>query len=515
MGQAISDLIRATRGITAGSGLATTEMRLVMINIVDRALQVYPSVTPTLFVDDLSAESVAVERHIKHHLVGFVHMVCRRIKADGMEVSTSKSVSTASDDKLGQEIAELLAQHGVKSTRKTKSLGTGLGSGVRPNASVINKRLKQFRKKIVRFRMLKKAGVDTAKVLRTGGVAALPYGQATAGTAPTTLLQQRRAVAAAAAPASGLAGQNIDLALMLADGSAAGRVDPAYEAHAQPIGHWAQAVWNGWLPMKHLLQLVADAKVRLDKARQPWMVVYGPSAAFVCTAARLQWTVCDAVNVITDEGRRLKLNLDPPAVVVKAAHEAVRRWGWRSIENVHHSLAASGTGRGAVMDPIWKLLRSRENSRAWNPSLRGALRSAIANRQWPQARAFKAGFASHAKCLFCVHGARKDSSSESRVVLRAAAEPQLRDPTPISDINGSGMESSASGARSCPPLPPPTQQEIDTAPAGTGFHRIWKCPRLEVSRQRHAPASMIDRAAALGIGGDVAFERALFPTLVG
>ena len=37
VGGAISDLVWAVRGIVAGSGLATTEMRLVMIDIVDKA----------------------------------------------------------------------------------------------------------------------------------------------------------------------------------------------------------------------------------------------------------------------------------------------------------------------------------------------------------------------------------------------------------------------------------------------------------------------------------------------
>ena len=47
-----------------------------MINIVDRALRTYASVTPTLIVDELSAESAAVERHIRYNPVGFVYMVC-------------------------------------------------------------------------------------------------------------------------------------------------------------------------------------------------------------------------------------------------------------------------------------------------------------------------------------------------------------------------------------------------------------------------------------------------------
>ena len=56
VGTAYSDLVWATRGIVAGSGNATSEMRLVMIDIVDSVMKHHPTVIPTLFVDDLSIE---------------------------------------------------------------------------------------------------------------------------------------------------------------------------------------------------------------------------------------------------------------------------------------------------------------------------------------------------------------------------------------------------------------------------------------------------------------------------
>ena len=42
VGEAMSDLAYAIRGIVAGSGTATTEMRLTMITIVDVALVFFP-----------------------------------------------------------------------------------------------------------------------------------------------------------------------------------------------------------------------------------------------------------------------------------------------------------------------------------------------------------------------------------------------------------------------------------------------------------------------------------------
>lgn len=41
VGSVMSDIMRATRGVTAGAGIATTDMRIVMIDIIDSALAVH------------------------------------------------------------------------------------------------------------------------------------------------------------------------------------------------------------------------------------------------------------------------------------------------------------------------------------------------------------------------------------------------------------------------------------------------------------------------------------------
>ena len=61
----------------------------------------------------------------------------------------------------------------IKPVIRTKSLGFGLAAGVKRNAKVVNQRLKDYKKRIPRFRMLRQAGVDTARLNRTGGTSAL------------------------------------------------------------------------------------------------------------------------------------------------------------------------------------------------------------------------------------------------------------------------------------------------------------------------------------------------------
>ena len=79
--------------------------------------------------------------------------------------------------------------HGILPVIRTKSLGVGLAAGTRRNATVVNKRLKEYKKRQPRFRMLKQAGVNTNRVNRTCGTAALVWGQEAMGVPPATLVQ--------------------------------------------------------------------------------------------------------------------------------------------------------------------------------------------------------------------------------------------------------------------------------------------------------------------------------------
>ena len=131
--------------------------------------------------------------------------------------------------------------------------------------------------------MLSRAGVANARLLRTGGVAAMSYGTPVMGLSPSALLMQRRAAAAALASAG--AGGDLDLTLLLADGPAGAAADPAFSAHADPITLWAVAVWESWLPRSAFTRTIARAKRRIAAAKREWNVVQGPAAAVVATAA--------------------------------------------------------------------------------------------------------------------------------------------------------------------------------------------------------------------------------------
>ena len=91
---------------------------------------------------------------------------------------------------------------------------------MRRNVDVAKHRLKMMKKRVPRFRRLRRIGISTSRLLRAGAKAAMTYGQNVLGVSNSLLRDQRRTAAVISAPESGIGGQNLDLALILADENA-------------------------------------------------------------------------------------------------------------------------------------------------------------------------------------------------------------------------------------------------------------------------------------------------------
>ena len=454
----------ATRGITAGSALATAELRLLLIEWLDEVAWSCALISLTVYVDDIAIEAVATEALLVECLVAAVRLVVERLQHMRLTFSETKNACTASRPRMGHAIVRALPGLAISYHHRVVSLGSGLGAGVRRNVQPLVKRHTKFVKRRGRFRMLRRAGVRTDRLLRTGGTAALQYGQAVTGVSPALLLRQRRAAAACTVATSG--GGDLDITLMLADGGLRGRADPAFAAHTDPIGTWALAVWEAWMPRSALQRLVTAAEQRLARVRRPWSAVCGPGAAFVASSRRLGWTVHNAFEVTLDDGTSLCFNVDSPAFIKRACDDSVRRWRWRAIELRLDSLDSGGAGAGAIVQPLFSLLNpQRSPDAAWGPRQRAGLRSAVANRQWPQARLHRAGLASSPECQFCLELARA-----------AVASPEGH----------------------------MTHIDIGQLPRGTLAHRIWRCPATEPLRQEYVPQAFRQRALELIDAGSLA-----------
>ena len=120
---------------------------------------------------------------LRSELGGFITVVVHGFMENCFELSGTKSLVTASTDELGMMMEELWKEDGIfiKYTRKVKALGVGLGAGVRRNVDIMKHWLKTMKKRVPRFRRLRKLGISTSRLLRTGAKAAMTYGQAIMG----------------------------------------------------------------------------------------------------------------------------------------------------------------------------------------------------------------------------------------------------------------------------------------------------------------------------------------------
>ena len=394
-----SRIVFATRGLTAGSVLATVELRVLLLRWADRAASISLHCRLTVYVDDVTIETIGTPSIVLDKHVVVTNSFTSDLRRMRLEFSPTKNATSASSDSLSKQVCEGLVGIAVAAMSRCVSLGTGLGAGTRRNCQQARKRLGAFRARLPRFKALRRARVHTDRLLRTGANSAMTFGGRAMGVSDSTLLQQRRAAVAASCDRA--CGADLDLSLIIADGSTLGAADPAFEAHAGVVHMWSLAVWEQWVPLGILDRLVNSTKPRLDKARRIWSVVYGPAAALLASLARIQWRVESATRLISDDGAVIDITRDSPAFVRGAVTQSVARWRWRQVEGRFPALRNGGSGTGAWWKPILSVLR-QPNSDDWGYQHKAALKSAIAGRQWPQQRLKQAKLVDDNSCQLCL-----------------------------------------------------------------------------------------------------------------
>ncbi len=395
-----SSLILAERGIAAGSGLATTELRVLLIRLLDRVRERCPAVKLSAYVDDLTADASGTQQTAPQMIVDAGGMLCRGIIALGLKLSIGKCKVLASSASAGRQATEGLSEWRVRLVGQAKVLGAGVSAGARRAAGAQKSRWANLLSRLHRLAALIRQRISVARLLRTGINASFTYGDEVVGVATATLEARRRTVASLVGGGAG--GKSIDMVLALADERQHQRLDPAFDAHILPIGRWAEAAWCDWASIGAMNAGVGLAKKRLAKARRPWSAVNGPAAAMVATAARLNWTVVDAVTLISDTGRRLELRRDPPCVIKREVHGAVRRWRWRRICLASgYPFGKSDDGGEVCLDVFRRLLSPRARGATWTAAHQAALKSALVNGQWCQQRLFSANMADDPFCKLC------------------------------------------------------------------------------------------------------------------
>ena len=407
---AFSRTVLAVLGITAGSGFATTELRVLLLDVIDAASRAWPQVTLSLYVDDATLESWDQSQFVvARRVAGAVDQVVTHMEGGlALQVSVSKSVVAAGTMAMARRVAARSTTRRLTAVRAAKVLGAPSGGGRRRSIQALRVRTTAFAKRVPRMRLLGGAGFKVASLVRASGTPMATYGVEVCGMGDSHLHRLRSLIARAAAPQAG--GKNPDLVLHLAD-AAGGGLDPAVATHVLPISTWALACWQAWHPAESMAAALAHAQSRvLIGGTVCWRRVAGPAAAVVATAARIGWAFGTATQLHTDDGMLLDLLLDPPAVIKEQVALAVGRWRLRRIAEAAPDLipaqfdfectVPADPGRRQeparealidVTDVVASLASCAAHRRArlpvgWEHRFGPYLASAFTGGQWPQAR---------------------------------------------------------------------------------------------------------------------------------
>ena len=395
-----SGFVFPSRGLTAGSVLATIELRVLLIEFADASVASSLHSRITLYVDDATIETVATVKSVLREHLRALGSFIEGVHATRMSFSSTKNVCCASSRGLSRAIVRECKSISIQAVDDVISLGSGYAAGVRRRTGKSQKRLKAFVARRHRFKTLKRAKVNTARLLRTGGVSALTFGSGPLGVSNSMLLSQRRAVVASNCVLS--CGADLDMSLVIADEFNGHSADPAFDAHCGVIVMWSLCVFEGWAPFSFLSNLVNSARRRLASAKSLWSRVFGPAAALVATMDRLGWSFTSPFVFSADDGAIIDLMVDSPAYVKGAVCDSVSRWRWRRVEAKLPALESGGRGLGAWDLPIRSALNMR-NCESWGPEHKGAYKSVAAGRQWTQQRLFSAGLVESKLCQLCLH----------------------------------------------------------------------------------------------------------------
>jgi hypothetical protein len=141
-----SRLITAICGITAGSGTATTELRLLVLDVIDQSYVLFPTISLVVFVDDFTIEFAGTFYHVRWHLSRAIDFIVHFFEETLLlEVSASKSVIIGCNPSLANAVREACKSKKIKVARHGKLLGTPSAGGRRRVVKHLFDRLKKFK----------------------------------------------------------------------------------------------------------------------------------------------------------------------------------------------------------------------------------------------------------------------------------------------------------------------------------------------------------------------------------
>ena len=412
-----SATVVATRGITAGSGFATTELRVILFDLIIEVRRRWTfAFRLTVYVDDLTLSSNGTPRQVLHTMLRALSFIVNALQERlRMQVAPKKSFSLAGRPSLSKALSGAMAKKTVAHRNATRLLGADNAAGRRRSTKTTRARIAGVKKTTKRYHVLRKMGVNTRLAAQTAATPKMTYAAEAMGVSNTGLHAMR--TTAAHLVAGPISGKNPDLVLLAHDLDH-GSMDPAFNAHIGPVRCWALAWWQQWQPASHLQAAFTLCKNRLNRLNpkcSPWQVSTGPTMGLILSLRRLGWSTDQADRSIDDLGQTWCFTLDAPAAILNAVKASVKRWRANRVATLIPSIdpttsdVASVTQQHFLMPivaPLESVLHRCKPPRyiGWKAEWAPYLKSALSGGQWTQERRshIKAARGLDDRCQLCL-----------------------------------------------------------------------------------------------------------------
>ena len=150
---AYSRLVIAVLGITAGSGFATSELRVLLHEVITSTLCRWPLAIISLYVDDTTIEVAhRSQRVAQATLAAVTDFIVDKLQVElRLGVSAAKSLAIGSSLRAARAVAAACRTKALTAVRAAKMLGVGTAGGRRRSIKVLKSRIKAFRKRVPRI----------------------------------------------------------------------------------------------------------------------------------------------------------------------------------------------------------------------------------------------------------------------------------------------------------------------------------------------------------------------------
>ena len=416
---AYSKLIVATRGITAGAGFATVELEVLLYDTMAHMHLTWAGVLVIkIYIDDITLAACGVPaKVIRTMVLALDYLVDQLERVLCMQVSGLKSKVLAGRPSVAEAVILAIQQDTLSVARRSKLLGTDTNGGRRRSTVTFHERVDAFADRAPRIQALRRTGVNSVQMVRSAGTPAVMYGCEIFGLSDSALYLARSKIAnAASAPG---AGKNVELQLHLLDGQS-GTLDPAFDAHANPVLLWCMAIWHAWFTVQQMATAFTQASLKLARGKSDsgWNLVTGPVTTLLASLQRIGWSMPCHTEMIDDLGTSWSLTSVSPGAVAAACRESVRRWRLLCIAKALPGLVPDSCDVGDprckdtilvdfsfAMQPFVRGdgVGSREAT-DWHPAWKDSLVSAAIGGQWTQTRkaSVPAFGISDTRCQLCL-----------------------------------------------------------------------------------------------------------------